>query len=255
MQQTIEKNEEKNLIISDTRMGISDVKAQVDAINTLLKQVMRKDVHYGLIPGCGKKYTLLKPGAEKIAMTFRIAIDCEVEDLSNEEEARYRVKAMAIHIPSKSPMGTSHGECSSAEEKYKWRTAVCDEEYEHYPENKKRIKFKKGYDGKPHTQAKQVREEKADKANTVLKMAEKRALVAIILKCTSASDIFTQDMEDGVRSTQGKPSVSTPQPKETYACRDCGLVIDKKVHDFSLNSTFYKRPLCRECQDKARTKR
>ena len=36
----------------------------------------------------------------------------------------------------------------------------------------------------------------ADQYNTVLKMANKRSLVAAVLNATAASDIFTQDIED-----------------------------------------------------------
>jgi hypothetical protein len=42
----------------------------------------------------------------------------------------------------------------------------------------------------------------ADQVNTIDKMAQKRALVAMILIATNASDYFTQDMEDFVPSTK-----------------------------------------------------
>jgi hypothetical protein len=41
-----------------------------------------------------------------------------------------------------------------------------------------------------------VRTEPADLANTVLKMACKRAKMAMVLNVTAASDCFTQDLED-----------------------------------------------------------
>jgi hypothetical protein len=42
----------------------------------------------------------------------------------------------------------------------------------------------------------QIRTEPADLANTILKMAKKRALIDAVLTATAASDIFTQDIED-----------------------------------------------------------
>ena len=42
----------------------------------------------------------------------------------------------------------------------------------------------------------QIRTEPADLANTILKMACKRAMIAMTLNVTAASDIFTQDIED-----------------------------------------------------------
>src|SRR5690606_20296729 len=43
---------------------------------------------------------------------------------------------------------------------------------------------------------KQVRTDPADVANTVLKMAKKRAQIDMTLTALAASDIFTQDIED-----------------------------------------------------------
>jgi len=82
------------------------------------------------------------------------------------------------------------------EEKYKWRKPVCDQEFDEAPEDRKRLVWKKGYDNKPDYQLKQVRTQPADLANTILKMANKRSLVAAVLNTTAASDIFTQDIED-----------------------------------------------------------
>ena len=44
----------------------------VAAIQDIMRKVMKDGEHYGKIPGCGDKPTLLKPGAEKLAMTFRL---------------------------------------------------------------------------------------------------------------------------------------------------------------------------------------
>jgi hypothetical protein len=56
-----------------------------------------------------------------------------------------------------------------------------------------------------------------DIVNTVLKMAEKRALVAAVLMGANASEFFTQDMEDGA-----EPSTTTSST---------GLDIDKAAQD------------------------
>jgi hypothetical protein len=71
---------------------------------------------------------------------------------------------------------------------------VCDEEYEETQQSKRRIKFSK-YQGKVE-KVMQVKTEPADIANTVLKMAAKRAQVAMTLNVVAASDCFTQDIED-----------------------------------------------------------
>ncbi len=171
----------------------ADVRHHVNLIQEVMQAVMKKDTHYGTIPGC-KKPTLYKPGAEVLAATFRIAPSFKVEDLSGNGAIRYRVVCVGTHQTSGIVMGEGAGECSSDEEKYKWRRVICDEEFDDTPENMRRVKYSK-YQGKVE-KTKQLRAEPADAANTILKMACKRAQVAMTLNVTAASDIFSQDIED-----------------------------------------------------------
>lgn len=178
-----------------------DVRAHVNLIQQVMQSVMKKDTHYGVIPGC-KLPSLYKAGSEVLLTTFRIAVVPEVEDLSTPDEIRYRVSAKGVHQQTGIVIGVGVGECSTNEDKYKWRGAVCDEEYDATPENRRRIKYQKGgyvngrYDKYAIVQKKQIRTEPADLANTVLKMAKKRAQIDLTLTGTAASDIFTQDIED-----------------------------------------------------------
>lgn len=198
-----------------------EVKQQVQTIQQIMKDtgIMQKGTHYGVIPGCGDKPTLLKAGAEKIMMTFRLGADLEITDLSVPDCIRYRVKTRIFSILSGNVVGYGIGEASTDESKYKWRSAISEAEFESFDPARRRIKFyKSGH-------AKQVRTEIADQANTVLKMAKKRSLVDGILTATSASDIFTQDLEDmtltdEAKETKGKPEVSSPVAKEKHVISD-----------------------------------
>jgi hypothetical protein len=82
------------------------------------------------------------------------------------------------------------------EEKYRWRRAVCDQEWDETAEDRRRTKRSKRGKNQTPTKVKQVRTEPADLANTVLKMATKRSLVAAVLTVTAASDIFAEYTED-----------------------------------------------------------
>lgn len=155
---------------------------------------MKPNVHYGTIPGAGDKPTLLKSGAEVLCMTFRIADRYEVADLSGNGVIRYRVNCIGEHQTSGAILGSGLGECSTDEEKYRWRKAVCKEEFEATPETHRRLKFGRKAGG--HYTVQQIRTEPADLANTVLKMACKRAKIAMVLNVTAASDMFSQDLED-----------------------------------------------------------
>jgi hypothetical protein len=168
-----------------------EMRAQVNRIQEVMREVMKEGEHYGKIPGTPKP-SLWQAGAEKLALTFHIAIDSTIEaDLSSVDAVCYRVRAVATSQASGLFLGAGMGECSSNEEKYKWRQAVCKAEWDETPVDRRRSKWRR--DG---TSVQQIRTEPADIANTVLKMAVKRAKVAAILQVTAASDIFTQDIED-----------------------------------------------------------
>ena len=170
----------------------ADVRAQVNLMQDVMAEVMRDGTHYGTIPGTKSK-SLYKAGAEKLMATFRLSGDPEVTDLSQSGEIAYRVK-VRLSTMAGPFIGAGIGECSSSEEKYSWRLAVCDEEWDDTPENRRRIKYAK-WQGRVEKK-KQVRTNPADVANTILKMAKKRAQVDAVIPATAASDIFTQDIED-----------------------------------------------------------
>lgn len=170
----------------------ADIRATVNLMQDVMLEVMKDGTHYGTIPGTKSK-SLYKAGAEKLMATFRLAAKPEVEDLSEGGEIAYRVTVNLLSANG-TFVGAGIGECSSAEDKYSWRAAVCDEEWDETPENRRRIKYAK-WQGRVEKK-KQVRTNPADVANTILKMAKKRALVDAVITATAASDIFTQDIED-----------------------------------------------------------
>lgn len=223
-------------------LRLGEVKAQVELIQEIMKSVMRDGEHYGKIPGCGDKPTLLQPGAQKLVMTFRLVPDPEVEviDLPNEHR-EYRVK-VRLSTQNGIFLGAGVGSCTTMEGKFRYRKAdlTC-------PECGKdsiikgKAEFgggwlcyqKKGGCGKKWTDAdnpfgviteKVEHDNPADYYNTCEKMAFKRALVSATLTVTAASDIFTQDIEDMpevLPSTKdNKPAIQPPQGKNTNPVHD-----------------------------------
>lgn len=186
----------------------ADVRAHVNLMQDVMLEVMKDGTHYGTIPGTKSK-SLYKAGAEKLMATFRLAAKPEVEDLSQNGEVAYRVTVNLLSS-SGSFVGAGIGECSSSEDKYAWRAAICDEEFDLTPENRRRVKFSK-YQGQVQKK-KQVRTTPADVANTILKMAKKRAQVDAVITATAASDIFTQDIEDLPDEVVAEIVGRTPSP-------------------------------------------
>lgn len=195
------------------RMAVADIISHVAMVQEVMRAVMKPEVHYGIIPGTDKP-TLYKQGAEVLCMAFRVADTYQVEDLSTADVVRYRVTCTGSHQVNGLVLGTGMGEASSAEEKYKWRKA-WDEEFDATPANMRRIKA-----GKYKT--KQVRTEPADLANTILKMANKRAKIAMTINVTACGDMFGQDLEDmdeALRDhlTRHNPEGATAEPASSKA--------------------------------------
>lgn len=200
----------------------ADVIARTKLVREVMETVMKNGMHYGTIPGT-QKPTLYQPGCDVLAVAFRIAPKLAlVEDLSTSDAVRYRVTVAGHHQGTNELLAEGIGECSSDEEKYRWRRPVCDEEFADTPEDRRREKWAKGSGGKPYKQ-KQIRTSPADVANTVLKMATKRAKVAMILNATAATDVFAQDLEDlneelreqlADERPAAAPSVAMPQARQ-----------------------------------------
>lgn len=212
----------------------TDISEDVQAVQRVYRNIMREGTHYGVIPGTGGKPSLWKPGAEKIASVFRLGVTPEVEDLSlisggRAAKVHYRVTCKLHHIPTGRYIGSGIGECSSDEEKYRWRE-VSEQEWAATDVANRREKVKR--DG---TFVQQVRVEPADVANTVLKMAKKRGFIDAVLTATGASDVFTQDLiedDDQPHAAAPRRPVSAPQaPQGGGAGEVTGRVADIRKQD------------------------
>jgi hypothetical protein len=214
--------EENKMIVRDRPLTSMEVRKQVNLIQEVMKNVMKEGEHFGKIPGC-EKPSLLKSGAEKLAMTFRFA--AEYEELPGSSEADnfigYKINCKLIHIPTGLFVGNGRGTCNSKEKKFRTRSIFAnkatDEERAIGKKEKRTTKEGKGYE------VYIIPQDPWDIQNTLYKMACKRALIAAVLNATAASDIFTQDIEDLPEGTilennipmSHKPPVK--MPKETRA--------------------------------------
>ena len=219
----------------DTAMGVADIIAQVRLIQEVMGKVMIANEHYGKIPGCGDKMTLLQPGAQKLCMTFRLAPEYQIQETNYDRgHKEYRVICTLKSIASGNFVGQGVGCCSTLESKYRWKGGArkC-------PECGKEaiIKGKAEYGGgwlcfakkggcgaKWEDGAKEIEGQSVDKVehdspadfyNTVLKMAKKRAFVDATITATAASDIFTQDVgdDDGNAEPPEPPRTSQDAPR------------------------------------------
>lgn len=213
-------------------------------LQDIMTHIMKPDVHFGKIPGCGDKPTLLKPGAEALSSTFQISpeyIITKTELGGGHREYEIVCKLYALNGAF---VGSGVGSATTMEGKYRFRVGGGEITQVPVPQaywNTRKTDPKKaaklltdaakaaGVEGESFgtkkddagvwmlttksADAKIEHDNPADYYNTVLKMAKKRAFVDAILTTTGASDIFTQDIEDMPETIPGAAKAQTGQPQ------------------------------------------
>jgi hypothetical protein len=231
--------------------------------NRFFQEVMDEGLHYGVIPGTGTKPTLLKPGAEMLLSNMGLSqafSDAEppLRDYDGtgvgggEPLIAYRrvcriYRQTGTREDERMLISQAEGFCSSREEKYRYRkqrrqcpacgnTTIIKGKTEYgggwlcwKKEGKSDgcgAKFKDG-DGviEEQPEGQILNPNVTDSENTILKMADKRALVAATLLATGCSDIFTQDVEDAAPEGS-EASQAPPPPKQPSAAST-----DRKIKD------------------------
>ena len=149
-------------VFPDFAISLEEAGRRVKMLKEFVREHMIDGEDYGVIPGTSAKPTLLKAGAEKLNAIFGLApvveITNRVEDWDNGFVA-YEIKVTLLNKRTTNVEAEGIGSCNSRERRYKNQDA-------------------------------------ANIANTLLKMAKKRALIDATLSATRASGLFTQDLED-----------------------------------------------------------
>lgn len=210
---------------------VQEIKAQVNAIQELMREVMveatkeNPNGHYGIIPGCGDTPSLLKAGAEKLAMAFRLDPQTETEIIELEDGHReYRCTTTIYSIANGQRLGNGAGCATTMETKWRYRTENTGAEVPKDYWKTRNSELLGGsqfstrkVDGKWFIFHKVEHDNPADYYNTCQKMAEKRSKVCAVLNVTAASDIFTQDIEDMSPRAVNNNKTSKPAVKKTQS--------------------------------------
>ena len=139
---------------------------------------LKRDVDFGVIPKT-KAPSLFKSGAEKVCLAFglmkRFTVESAIEQGGKEPFFFYRVRCDLIKVAQDGTeycFSNGHGSANTAEKR-------------------------NGFNG-PY-----------DAANSALKMAEKRSLVAAAISLANLSDLFSQDMENETFTAQASDLAQT----------------------------------------------
>ena len=226
---------ESPAVLSEGALSIQQMLGQIALIQQVMTAAMKDGEHYGRIPGCGPKPTLLKPGAEKLCLLFRLAPSYIIHERDLDGGHReYRITARLASILTGAFIGEGVGVGSTREAKYLYRKGEAQSTGQPVPKaywdlrqddpaKAQELIGGKGYTvtggkGQPWMIAKGgekvENDNPADVYNTILKMAKKRALVDAVLTATAASDIFTQDLDDLTDrlAAHQPPADSAPAP-------------------------------------------
>lgn len=217
----IEKANGTTEIVPITPRGIITAEALTVASEqrALLKQYvekhMKEDTDYGKIPGTDKP-TLLKPGAEKLVDLFRCTPKFVLLYRDEDHERgiyAYTFRVRLYQRDAAAVVAEGFGSANSREGRYRWRNAnrkcpMCGHETVFVSKQDPGFYcwVKRGGCGAKFEPAdmsitSQVlgrveNDDIATLANTILKMAKKRALVDGAIALARCSDMFTQDAED-----------------------------------------------------------
>jgi len=181
---------------SSGAMSLKQVADRVNIVHQILETVMKKGTHFGVVPGCGSRMVLLKPGADVLAMTFRLVPQFQITKTDLENGHREFDVTCSMYASDGALLGQGVGSCSTMEKKYRYRK-----------------------DGDKKVENEDI----ADVYNTVLKMAKKRAHIDATLTVTGAGDLFTQDLIEDEDEPKKEP-VKMPVEKKAEPVEELTVI-------------------------------
>jgi hypothetical protein len=225
---------------------------RLELIEEAMRTAMKQGVDYGVVPGT-EKPGLFKPGAEKLAVLFKLDVQPRNELIWGPGEHLTVISRVTVfHAPTGTRLGYGEGICSSRERNraYRKQERTCPS-CEQPAVIKGKEEYGGGYvcwhkkggcgakfpDGDQRIESQEVGEienpDLPDQWNAVDKMSKKRGIVDAILSVTGASAIFTQDIgadptEADATVVEHGPVVSGElhQQARQAAIRLCGGDVD-----------------------------
>lgn len=112
---------ESTAMVAQDEITVGDLLAQSEKIAEAMRQAMQEGTHYGRIPGVDRP-TLLKPGAEKLLVLFRLAPHYVRESIWGPgDHLTVMVTCELRHAPTGIVVATGEGMCSTRESRYAYR--------------------------------------------------------------------------------------------------------------------------------------
>ncbi|MDF2571995.1 MAG: hypothetical protein K0R55_3599 [Sporomusa sp.] len=201
---------------SEMAIRLAEMTTKLDLVQRFFKQVMVKDLDYGIIPGTDKP-TLYKPGAEKLCELYGFAPIVKSKSDTRDFKNGYYLSEIImqiVHRKTGTIIAEGVGEASSYESKYRYRW-VYESDVPKGLDKEALVNkiFKSKKNGAEYAKYRIENTDLIDQWNTILKMAKKRALVDAVLSATRSSSIFSQSEDEMEAWLEGEGS-EAPAPKE-----------------------------------------
>lgn len=243
--------------------AIDAVKTMANIVLALRRDVLQKDVDYGVIPGTGDKPTLLLPGMEKLMRALNAIPEyiekCVIRDYDRPLfHYEYECRLIDVDTGMAIPGGRGIGLCTSYESAFRYRKSerVC-------PKCGKPTVFKskdkpewycwRKKDGCGATFPEndiQITSQQVgrienpdifDQVNAIMKRAKKRSLGDAVKGAASVSEFFTVDLEEFARfddivegqyaEVEEKPVVAKTEVIKVEKPQAPPPVVEEKPHD------------------------
>lgn len=226
-------NPASELAVYEPSMTMEKAVETFNLVTSFCKKALSENIDYGVIPGT-EKPTLLKPGAEKLAIWFGLAVDdvdCKVDIIDTPKGQVISVRSKCILRDKQGFIkGISEANCNTGEDRYQHGGQWIPEwelpdDFDTKNADVKTQKKKAGGSFKKYRL--KDSQNPWNFYNTVIKMSQKRAFVSATLMATGTSSRFTADMEDsgaerGTTETKSSQRVE-PSQGELQADKDVAL--------------------------------
>jgi hypothetical protein len=251
VKEVMEIQPQQTTILPVTRQDMEAMKAQRELLKEFIASQLKEadfsdrnsagfgEGDFGVIPGTKKK-CLLKPGSEKLLRLFQLGVRVRLSDKEIDRHANFALftyRAEVYHLRTNVVIAECEGSTNSQETKYRERTVW---------------KKKKLANGKEVSESTKEETPIFDVLNTLMKMAQKRAIIGATILATSASDFFTQDMEmdeDDLASAQTQAKTDSPEsphaePEAAPECCGKTMMVSKYPNKETGNIDWY----CLKCK-------
>lgn len=212
-------NETENLpMVLSGAVDLEAAKKSQLALNNFIASMMKDGLDYGLIPGTKKK-SLWQPGAQKLLFFNGLCAKMVcTEKIQDWEKGffHYEYKAIIFHKASEKVISESFGSANSKEDRYAWRW-VNEKKIPRGTDKEDLVSKKNTGDYGDYTTYRVPNPDVYTLPNTLIKMAQKRAMIGGTMLACRASENFTQDVEE---EENGQPEAGNagsakakPKPK------------------------------------------